>query len=131
MAKTTFKTNPIALKSLLHAAAEGKPQLPDFQRSWVWEEERITSLISSVSRGFPVGALLAVDSRSAQAAFFARRPVEGAPAAKLVQPEQLLLDGQQCITSLFQSCVTQQVVKTIRPYEGDRARTRSAKVRKP
>ncbi|MBP6753096.1 MAG: DUF262 domain-containing protein [Alicycliphilus sp.] len=32
-------------------------QLPDFQRSWVWDEERIKSLIASVSRAFPVGAL--------------------------------------------------------------------------
>lgn len=114
MAKTTFKTNPISLKTLLHACEEGRLQLPDFQRSWVWEEDRIKSLIASVSRGFPMGALMALDSRADGAAVFARRPIEGAPAATgTINPEQLLLDGQQRMTSLYQSCMRQQVVTTI------------------
>jgi len=55
MAKTTFDTNPSLLQTLLKTCEDGKLQLPDFQRSWVWEEERIMSLIASVSRGFPMG----------------------------------------------------------------------------
>jgi hypothetical protein len=114
MAKTTFKTNPISLKTLLSSCEEGKLQLPDFQRSWVWEEDRIKSLIASVSRGFPMGALMALDSRADGAAVFARRPIEGAPTSTgTVNPEQLLLDGQQRMTSLYQSCMRQQVVTTI------------------
>jgi len=114
MAKTTFKTNPISLKVLLQSCNEGKLQLPDFQRSWVWEEDRIKSLIASVSRGFPMGALMALDSRADGAAVFARRPIEGAPISTgTINPEQLLLDGQQRMTSLYQSCMRQQVVTTI------------------
>lgn len=56
MAKAMFKTNPILLGELLTDCEKGKLQLPDFQRSWVWDEERIRSLIASVSRAFPVGA---------------------------------------------------------------------------
>lgn len=114
MTKTSFKTNPIPLRSLLEACSEGKIQLPDFQRSWVWEEDRIMSLIASVSRGFPMGALMTLESRTDGPAVFARRTVEGAPAlARNVIPEQLLLDGQQRMTSLYQSCMRQQVVTTI------------------
>ncbi len=114
MAKTSFKTNPIALKALLQSCEEGRLQLPDFQRSWVWEEDRIRSLIASVSRGFPMGALMSLESRADGAAVFARRPIEGAPtSAASVSPEQLLLDGQQRMTSLYQSCMRQQVVTTI------------------
>ena len=58
MAKTTFDTNPLLLQTLLKTCEDGKLQLPDFQRSWVWEEERIMSLIASASRGFRMGALL-------------------------------------------------------------------------
>lgn len=114
MAKTTFETNPVLLQTLLKACEDGKLQLPDFQRSWVWEEERIMSLIASVSRGFPMGALMSLKSKIGEGVIFARRPVEGTPAAATqTQPEQLLLDGQQRMTSLYQSCMRRHVVSTI------------------
>lgn len=114
MAKTTFDTNPVSLQALLKTCEDGRLQLPDFQRSWVWEEERIMSLIASVSRGFPMGALMSLKSKVAAGVIFARRPIEGAPAAAAqTQPDQLLLDGQQRMTSLYQSCMRHQVVSTI------------------
>ena len=106
MAKTTFDTNPVPLQSLLKSCEDGKLQLPDFQRSWVWEEERIMSLIASVSRGFPMGALMTLKSKISEGVVFAKRPIEGTPvAAAATQPEQLLHDGQQRMTSLYQSCM--------------------------
>ena len=115
MAKTTFKTNPVALETLLRQCGEGKIQLPDFQRSWVWAEDRIMSLIASISSAFPIGALMTLESKSGST-IFARRPVQGAPAsAKLMTPNELLLDGQQRMTSLYQSCMRGDVVETITP----------------
>jgi len=113
MAKTTFDTNPVLLQTLLKTCEDGKLQLPDFQRSWVWEEERIMSLIASVSRGFPMGALMSLKSKIDTGVVFAYRPIEGAPVAVQTKPEQLLLDGQQRMTSLYQSCMRRQVVSTI------------------
>jgi hypothetical protein len=115
MSKTTFKTNPVALETLLTQCADGKIQLPDFQRSWVWAEDRILSLIASVSSAFPVGALMTLESK-ADSSIFAYRPVQGAPKAAAEQiPEELLLDGQQRMTSLYQSCMRREVVETITP----------------
>ena len=72
------------------------------------------SLIASVSRGFPMGALMSLKSKIGEGEIFARRPIEGTPmAAALMQPEQLLLDGQQRMTSLYQSCMRHHVVSTI------------------
>ena len=113
MAKTTFDTNPVLLQTLLKTCEDGKLQLPDFQRSWVWEEERIMSLIASVSRGFPMGALMSLKSKIDTGVVFAYRPIESAPVAAQTKPEQLLLDGQQRMTSLYQSCMRRQVVSTI------------------
>ncbi|MBM9518596.1 DUF262 domain-containing protein [Desulforhopalus vacuolatus] len=50
MAGSTFKTNPYYLHELLENCHRGILQLPDFQRSWVWDEDRIKSLIASISR---------------------------------------------------------------------------------
>ena len=62
MPGSTFQTNPIDLYKLLDECQRGIVQLPDFQRSWVWDEDRIKSLIASVSRAFPVGALMTLDT---------------------------------------------------------------------
>jgi hypothetical protein len=115
MSKTTFKTNPVLLESLLRQCGEGKIQLPDFQRSWVWAEDRILSLIASISSAFPIGALMTLESKNGST-IFARRPVQGAPAsAGQMTPDELLLDGQQRMTSLYQSCMRRKVVETITP----------------
>lgn len=115
MSKTTFTTNPVALETLLRQCGDGTIQLPDFQRSWVWAEDRILSLIASVSSAFPIGALMTLESK-AGSAIFARRPVQGAPtAAKAMTADELLLDGQQRMTSLYQACLRREVVETITP----------------
>lgn len=112
----TFETNPKKLGDLLSSCEDGSIQLPDFQRSWVWGEDRILGLIASISRAFPIGALMTLKSQPDTAEVFARRPIQGAPAAAAAQaPEQLLLDGQQRMTSLFQACLRREVVETVTP----------------
>ena len=114
MAGSTFKTNPVALKELLEDCHRGDLQLPDFQRSWVWDEDRIKSLIASISRAFPVGALMSLETGGP--VNFKPRPVEGAPAeAKRAKPQSLLLDGQQRMTSLYQVTLRGKVVETVTP----------------
>ncbi len=117
---TAFKTNPVALEELLRHCSVGRIQLPDFQRGWVWDEERIRSLIASISQAFPVGALMTLEMKPGAAQVFARRPLEG--AADNATPDQLLLDGQQRMTSLFQTCLRREVVRTltVRNKEVDR-----------
>ena len=114
MAGSTFQTNPFDLNKLLDDCHRGIIQLPDFQRSWVWDEDRIKSLIASVSRAFPVGALMSLDTGGP--VNFKPRPIEGAPPeAKNVAPQSLLLDGQQRMTSLYQVTLRGKVVETVTP----------------
>lgn len=113
-ANTSFTASSVKLLTLLEDAKQGRLQLPDFQRSWVWDEERIRSLIASISRGFPVGAVMTLQTGGAIE--FKPRPLEGAPAeAALKSPDALLLDGQQRLTSLYQVLVRKQVVATLTP----------------
>lgn len=114
MAGSTFQTNPFDLYKLLDDCHHGTLQLPDFQRSWVWDEERIKSLLASISRAFPVGALMTLHSGGK--VNFKPRPIEGAPvAAKETVPYSLLLDGQQRMTSLYQATLRKKVVETVTP----------------
>ena len=109
-----FHTNPIDLIELLGDCHRGILQLPDFQRSWVWDEDRIKSLIASVSRSFPVGALMTLEAGGPVS--FKPRTVEGAPPeSRRVPPRSLLLDGQQRMTSLYQVTIRGEVVETVTP----------------
>ena len=114
MVGSTFLTHPFNLSKLLDDCHCGVIQLPDFQRSWVWDEDRIKSLIASISRAFPVGALMTLHSGGE--VNFKPRPIEGAPAeAKQQSPDSLLLDGQQRMTSLYQATLRGKVVQTVTP----------------
>ena len=106
---TSFQTNPYKLSDLMRECHEGKLQLPDFQRGWVWDQDRITDLLASISEGFPVGALMTLDATGEVS--FAVRPVEGAPSPSK-DIEAYLLDGQQRMTSLYQSTYTTVPVST-------------------
>jgi hypothetical protein len=114
VAGSTFQTNPYDLSKLLEDCHRGVLQLPDFQRSWVWDEDRIKSLIASVSRAFPVGALMTLETGGD--VNFKPRPIEGAPlSAKEERPNSLLLDGQQRMTSMYQVTLRDKVVETVTP----------------
>lgn len=114
MPGSSFKTNPFSLKELLEDCHRGVLQLPDFQRSWVWDEDRIKSLIASVSRAFPVGALMSLETGGP--VNFKPRPVEGAPdGTRQIVPQLLLLDGQQRMTSLYHVSLRGKVVETVTP----------------
>jgi hypothetical protein len=110
-ASTPFGSDKEHLSSLLDKVQEGKLQLPEFQRGWVWEDSRIKSLLASVSLGYPIGALMLLETGNPDVRF-KPRPVEGAPAVT-DDPEHLLLDGQQRVTSLYQALASDVVVQTL------------------
>ncbi|TWU46502.1 GmrSD restriction endonuclease domain-containing protein [Rubripirellula reticaptiva] len=104
-----FDSTKEDLKDILRDADAGKLQLPDFQRSYVWTDEDVRSLVASIAKGFPVGALLTLQTGSEVA--FKPRLIAGVPE-KDVEPSELLLDGQQRITSLYQCTFSKSAVRT-------------------
>lgn len=108
---TTFDSTKEQLSDLLATIKSAKTQLPDFQRGWVWDDEHIRSLLASISRSFPVGAVMMLQTGNPNVRFKPRL-VEGAPAGIKVEPERLILDGQQRLTSLFQALYAGQAVAT-------------------
>ena len=112
MSRVEFDSTKKPLDELLKKARDGLLQLPDFQRGWVWDDEGLRALLTSISRSFPVGALMTLQSGGEVR--FKPRLVEGAPVENAnVSPEALLLDGQQRITSLYQTTMRRGVVETL------------------
>ena len=106
----TFDSTKRRLSELLNDISKGKIQLPDFQRGWVWDDNRIKGLLASVIKSFPISVVTLLETGDNVS--FKTKPVEGAPAPEGVKPEYLILDGQQRLTSLYQAIVTNKVVKT-------------------
>ncbi len=89
----------------------GEIQLPDFQRGYKWEDERIRQLLVTVLRGHPLGAVMLLKTGNFQVRF-KPRAIEGVELALDTEAKFLLLDGQQRLTSLTQALSGDGVVNT-------------------
>lgn len=107
----SFDSTKQSLYDILRGVNSGKIQLPDFQRGWVWDDNRIKGIIASVAKSFPIGAVMLLETGNENIRF-KTKPVEGVTGVDGVKPEMLILDGQQRITSLYQAIITNRVVNT-------------------
>ncbi len=107
-----FQTPLYELSDYLKWATSGKIQLPDFQRGYKWEDERIRQLLVTVLRGHPLGVVMLLKTGNDQIRF-KPRPIEGTDISPEAVAEALLLDGQQRLTSLTQALTGDGVVHTM------------------
>ena len=105
-----MQTNDKPLVDLMRDIHEGRIQLPDFQRGWIWDDNRIRGLIASITRGFPVGAAMFL-SYGGDSLHFKYRLFEGISSANSV-PNDLVLDGQQRLTSVYSALYGEGAVRT-------------------
>lgn len=85
------------LRDLLKWVRQGRVRVPNFQRDFVWDRERITNLFDSIRKQYPIGTLLFWE------------PGQPVPMSSRLGPLQLpedqsgtylVLDGQQRLTTL-------------------------------
>lgn len=107
-----FQTPLYALSEYLKWTRSGSVQLPDFQRGYKWEDERIRSLLVTVLQGHPLGVVMLLKTGSDHVRF-KPKPIAGSEVAAGTEPEMLLLDGQQRLTSLTQALTGTGVVSTM------------------
>lgn len=91
MAKTEAK-----VEELVDMIERGKLRLPEMQRRYVWRSTRVRDLMDSLYRGYPSGAILVWETDEDV-------PLQEMAVAQEKVPvgsPQLLLDGQQRLTSL-------------------------------
>ena len=107
----TFDSTKRSLFEILKDVHSGKIQLPDFQRGWIWDDNRIKGILASIAKFFPIGAVMLLETGN-ESVRFKTKPVEGVKLDNEVKPELLILDGQQRITSLYQTIITNEIVTT-------------------
>lgn len=107
---STSTSFDVSLKDLLSDIASGKMQIPEFQRDWTWDDSRIRAIIASLSLGYPIGVIMRLQYGN-DSIRFKYRTLVGVEQND-VTPEFLILDGQQRLTSIFQSIYSHNCVMT-------------------
>lgn len=98
------------LSQLLDEVNSGKTQLPEFQRDWTWDDNRIRGIIASLSQGYPMGAIMRLQYGNPDIKF-KYRTIKGVGQRDLT-PDFLVLDGQQRLTSIYQATFSKNPVAT-------------------
>ena len=106
-----MRTNDRTITDLMKAVQSGAAQLPDFQRGWVWDDNRIKALIASIIHNYPVGAAMFLTYGNPEIQF-KYKPIEGAVVPDGTVPSELILDGQQRLTSIFNALYSDKPVHT-------------------
>lgn len=106
----TPKTLDTELSELMRDVTSGKAQLPEFQRSWTWDDGRIRGILASLSQGYPMGAIMCLEYGNENIKF-KYRPIEGVKTAAEA-PDYLVLDGQQRLTSMYRAACSKDSVNT-------------------
>lgn len=71
-----FQTPQYKLSTLLGQTGNGTIQLPDFQRGYKWDEERIRALLVTVTLGHPLGVLMLLQTANDHVPF-KPKPIAG------------------------------------------------------
>ena len=88
-----------SIKNIVEDIDSGRYAIPMFQRSFTWKRKEIEDLWESIFQGFFIGSILTWKSKEQ----FKKIPIHG---AKNFNPDhEIILDGQQRITSLYYSIV--------------------------
>jgi len=113
MSRTVFSNVQYPLGALMDGIAHGMIGLPDIQRPFVWKNAKVRNLFDSMYQGYPVGYFLfwvSSDSEEGRAI--------GTEHKQRKIPNQLIVDGQQRLTSLY--AVVKGISVVRENYESER-----------
>src|SRR4051794_34590781 len=86
-----------SVQDLVASVEDGRLALPEFQRRFVWGPPAVVDLLVSVAKRWPTGSFLFLDGPQD----FAAKSLDEAPP--LTSADELILDGQQRMTALYQA----------------------------
>lgn len=97
MAQMLFKTVARTVNELIIEIDSGKLGLPELQRGYVWKATKVRDLLDSMMKGYPIGFLMIWDSSIENN----KSKAIGTDNKMYSVPKNLIIDGQQRLTSLY------------------------------
>ena len=105
MAKELFERVDRKVGNLLNEVVEGRIGLPDLQRPFVWSDAKVRDLLDSMMKGFPVGYVMLWASPKD----YTNTKTIGSNEKQFKRPDDLVIDGQQRLTSLLAAITGMEV----------------------
>ena len=97
MGKELFDNIPSKVGDLLSDVKNGKVGLPDLQRPFVWKDSKARDLLDSMLKGYPIGYIMLWQSPGD----YETVNHIGTNDKVYIQPDYLVIDGQQRLTALL------------------------------
>ena len=97
MAQELFERVDRQVGNLIADVLNGRIGLPDLQRPFVWPDSKVRNLFDSMMKGFPIGYVMLW----ASPADYSNTKSIGIGEKQFKRPDDLVIDGQQRLTSLL------------------------------
>ena len=94
------------LENMLLDIESGKMGLPDLQRPFVWSNNKVRDLLDSMMLGYPLGFVMLWDAPEDDG----KNRLIGTDGHQHQAPKQLIIDGQQRLTSLYAVMYGKEIV---------------------
>ncbi len=91
-----FSNTNFNVIQLIEKIDTGEVGLPELQRPFVWKDSKVRDLFDSMMRGYPIGYLMIWECSTLE-----KKKTIGIGAHNYDSPKQVIIDGQQRLTSLF------------------------------
>lgn len=91
-----FSNTTLTVNQLIEKIDTGELGLPELQRPFIWKDSKVRDLFDSMMRGYPIGYLMLWECPSLD-----KKKSIGVDAHSYDSPKEVIIDGQQRLTSLY------------------------------
>lgn len=91
-----YSNTTLTVGHLINKIETGELGLPELQRPFVWKDTKVRDLFDSMMRGYPIGYLMLWECPDLE-----NKKVIGTGSHSYESPKEVIIDGQQRLTSLF------------------------------
>jgi len=102
-----FSNTNLTVNQLIEKIDTGELGLPELQRPFIWKDSKVRDLFDSMLRGYPIGYLMLWECPTLE-----KKKSIGVESHSYATPRQVIIDGQQRLTSLYAVMKGKKVVNS-------------------
>lgn len=102
-----FSNTTLTVNQLIEKIDTGELGLPELQRPFIWKDSKVRDLFDSMMCGYPIGYLMLWECPTLE-----KKKTIGTEAHSYEAPKEVIIDGQQRLTSLYSVMKGKKVINS-------------------